>query len=59
MVMTIARKMIGRKIETRPYLSRILMMRDIRGELAIPAKGSGCFLKVSMNLCRNLIGTDW
>jgi hypothetical protein len=50
MVMTMARKMIGRKIETSPYLSRTLMMRDIRGDPAIPAKFLGCFLKVSMNL---------
>ena len=46
MVMTIARKMIGRKIETSPYLSRILIMREIRGELAIPTNALGCFSKV-------------
>jgi hypothetical protein len=50
MVMTMARNMIGRKIETRPYLSRILIMRDISGEPVIPTKGLGWFLKVSMNL---------
>jgi hypothetical protein len=50
MVMTMARNMIGRKIETSPYLSRILMMRDIRGDPAIPVNDLGCFWKVSMNL---------
>ena len=59
MVITIARKMIGRKIETSPYLSRTLMMRDISGEPAIPTNDLGCFSEGINEPMTKSIGTDW
>ena len=49
----------GRKTVTIPNRSRVLRMLLMTLEPAMPAKFLGVFLNRSMNLWRNLIGTDW